>query len=157
MANSVFQDVFGIDWPLGFIGVPNNGTPVNIMSLVDANNNSAPNTPTGPGLPTRSEYTPACHSITFTAVKPGNNTIAWQNTTGNVYIYRALGPGNQNAGGPQNRADTGALVAFLAPGASRTFSAMEVDGQTISPYRYTLDVDTNNDGAIVTLFNCGRG
>lgn len=160
MANSVFQDPFGSDWPLGYVNVPALGTPVNIMVNVDPNNNNAPGA--GAGIPwgvarNGAEYTPTCHKVVFQGMKPGNNTVSWVPNTGNVMICRALGPGNGNAGGSGNRLDTGAIVFILGPGGVVTLPGLEVDGATISPYRYTIDVDNNNDGAIVTLLNCARG
>ena len=158
MANSTMQDAFGCDWPLGYVNVPTGGTPVNIMINVDANMVNAPGAgagrPWGPGSE-RAEYTPTCHKVTFQGVKPGNNNMV--PNTGNVYIVRALGPGNHNAGGPQNRSDPGAMVYVLPPGGSVVLPSMEMDGPTISPYRYALDVDNNNEGALVTLLNCARG
>jgi len=150
MANSVFQDPFGVDWPLGYVKVATIGTPVNIMANVDPGNNNAPNSSTG-------EYTPTCHKVTFQGYQPGNANVAWQPNQGNIYIYRALGPGNSNSGGPGNRTDTGALLYVLPPGGFVTLPSNEFDGPTISPYRYTLDGDNNNDGAVVTLLGCARG
>ena len=158
MANSTFRDPQGIDWPLGFIAVANNGTPVNIMSLVDANNTNAPGTATAPGLPAVSaEYTPGCHKIFFQGYHPAaNNAGGMVVNTGNVYILRSLGPGNSNSGGAQNRSDTGAIVQVLAPGGGVTIPAEEFAGPRISPYRYTIDVDIDGEGALVTLIDCGR-
>ena len=157
MANSVMQDPFGCDWPLGYVNVPTGGTPVNIMVNVDANNVNAPGRSPGQwGVNSnQAEYSPTCHKVTFQGMKPGNNSMV--PNTGYVYIMRALGPGNQNAGGPQNRSDPGAMVYVLPPGGSVTLPSQEIDGPTISPYRYTLDVDNNNEGALVTLLNCSRG
>lgn len=159
MALSVMQDPYGIDWPLGFVGVANNGTPVNIMKNVDANNTNAPGASPGPpgsGI-SRAEYTPTCHKIFFQALKPGNNNNGMVYNGGNVYILRSLGPGNQNAGGPGNRSDSGAMVAVLIAGGSYSLPADEIDGPAISPYRYTLDADVDGEGALVTLVGCGRG
>lgn len=156
MANSVLQDPQGIDWPLGFIAVATPGTPVNIMSLVDPGNNNAPGTPTGPGHPAAAEYSPTCHKIFIEAVIPANNG-GMQLSQGNIYVLRALGPGNQNSGGAGNRSDTGAMVSVLFPGGFLTLPAQEYDGPTVSPYRYVLDADFAGDGALVTLINCARG
>jgi hypothetical protein len=150
------QDPQGVDWPLGFIQVVTPGTPVNLMSLVDPGNNNAPGTPTGPGLPARAEYTPTCHKIFVQAVVPANNG-GMQLTQGNVYVLRALGPGNQNSGGPGNRSDPGAMVACLFPGGFFTLPAQEFDGPTISPYRYTIDADVATDGVLAVAINCSRG
>lgn len=159
MANSTMQDPFGCDWPLGYVNVPTGGTPVNIMVNVDPNNNNAPGVGSGQwgsGVQ-RAEFTPTCHKVVFQGVKPnaGNNGMVANN--GNVYILRALGPANQNAGGAGNRTDPGAMVFVLGPGGVVTLPAQEIDGPTISPYRYVIDVDNNNEGALVTLLNCTRG
>jgi hypothetical protein len=159
MAYSVFQDPQGIDWPLGFVAVAASGTPVSIMVNVDPNNNNAPGTaPTGgPGAkPTIAEYTPRCHKVTFQGIHPAANNNGMVTNAGNVYILRSLGPGNQNSGGPANRTDPGAMVYILYPGAGVTIPAEEYQGATISPYRYTLDVDISGEGALVTLLNCSR-
>lgn len=156
MALSVFQDPQGIDWPLGFVAVANNGTPVNIMVNVDPNNNNAPWKATGPGQPAAAEYTPGCHKVTFQGVQPGANNNGMVLNTGNVYILRALGPGNNNSGGPANRSDSGAMVYVLFPGSSVTIPAEEFAGPRISPYRYTIDVDVNGEGCLVTLLDCSR-
>lgn len=158
MALSIYQDPQGVDWPLGFVAVANNGTPVNIMVNVDANNSNAPGTfAAQPGSPaTTSEYTPRCHKVTFVGIKPGNNNNGMINNTGNVYVMRTLGPGNQNMGGPGNRSDSGAMVYVVFPGSSTTIPSDEMDMGTISPYRYSLDADVNGEGALVTLLGCVR-
>lgn len=158
MALSTFQDPHGADWPLGFIAVAANGTPVNIMSRVDANNNNAPGTKSGlPGAAyVGAEYSPACHKVFFQGYKPGNSNNGMVINGGNVYILRSLGPGNQNSGGPQNRTDSGAMVYVLPPGGFATLPADESDHGTISPYRYTLDADVDGEGALVTLVGCTR-
>lgn len=157
MANSTMQDPFGTDWPLGYVNVPTGGTPVNIMVNVDANSVNAPSRSPGPWgtQANQAEYTPTCHKVVFQGVKPGNNNMVANN--GNVYIVRALGPGNQNGGGPQNRSDPGAMVFVLPPGGVVTLPSQEFEGAAISPYRYAIDVDNNNEGALVTLLNCVRG
>ncbi len=157
MANSTFQDPFGVEWPLGFVQVPTGGTPVNIMHNVDPANNNAPGSfaPIGLSAATQAEYSPTCRKVTFQGVKPGANNMVIND--GNVYIVRTLGPGNQNSGGPGNRSDPGAMVYVLFPGGSVTIPGPEMDGPTISPYRYSIDVDNNNEGALVTLLNCVRG
>lgn len=159
MARSVIQNPFGIEWPLGFIAVANNGTPVNIMALVDPTNANAPGRNTGiPGTPAiAAEYTPTCHKIFIQAFKPGNNNNGMVPNTGYIYILKSLGPGNQNGGGPQNRADAGAMVAILPPGGVFTLPADEREGPMISPYHYTIDSDTDGDGALCVLVGCGRG
>jgi len=74
-----------------------------------------------------------------------------------IYILRALGPGNQNSGGAGNRSDPGAMVYVLFPGGAVTIPGQEIDGPTISPYRYVIDSDVDGEGALVTLLNCARG
>lgn len=153
MARSVIQDPQGIDWPLGFVTVANNGTPVNIMHNVDANNINAPGTAANG---TNAEYSPRCHKVFFQGYKPGGSNNGMVINTGNVYILRSFGPGNQNFGGAGNRTDAGAMLYVLYPGAFATLPADEVDTAVISPYRYTLDSDVDGEGALVTLVGCSR-
>ena len=158
MANniSVLYDPQGVDWPLGFVDVSNIGTPVNIMVNVDPNNNNAPGTRHGEGVPV-AQYTPRCHKIFFQGYKPGNNNNGMTPNSDNVYILRSFGPSNNaTAGGPGNRSDSGMMVQVLPPGGSATLPADEIDTDTISPYRYTIDANNNGDGALVTLIGCGR-
>jgi len=151
MALSVLKIPQGFDWPLGYVNVANNGTPVNIMVNVDANNVNAPASANG------SAYTPRCHRIFYQGFRPGNNNNGMVANTGNVYILRALGPGNQNGGGPQNRADSGAMVGIIPPGGGvYNLPADERDSATISPYAYTLDADVDGEGALVTLIGAQR-
>jgi hypothetical protein len=153
MALSTFQIPNGVEWPLGFIAVANNGTPVNIMSRVDANNVNAPGAAANS---TNSGYTPRCHKIFFQGYKPAANNNGMIQNSGNVYILRSLGPGNNNSGGPQNRTDSGAMVYVLPPGGFATLPADESDRAAISPYVYTLDSDVDGDGALVTLTGVSR-
>ena len=155
MALSVFQIPNGVEWPLGFVAVASNGTPVNIMHNVDPNNNNAPGQTTNNNT---AEYTPRCHKISFQGFQPGNNNNGMQPNQGYVYILRALGPppGNNNSGGPQDRTDSGAMVYVLPPGGQAILPADEIDRAAISPYVYTLDCDVDGDGALVTLLGCSR-
>ena len=153
MANSTFQIPNGVEWPLGFVGVTNNGTPVNLMSRVDANNSNAPGTAADS---TNAAYTPRCHKIFLQGYSPAANNNGMLPNTGNIYVLRALGPGNQNSGGPQNRTDSGAMVFILAPGGFGTLPADEIDRATISPYAYTIDSDVDGEGALVTLVGVSR-
>lgn len=140
MANSVNQSRNQPTWPLGFIQVTANGTPVGLMSLVDANNTMSPNYVPAPGNP-GSEYTPRFRSIWFQG--QGNNAAVAPNT-GNVYIIQ---PGN----GSNNKADLGAIVGII-PAGGGTFSlplSLGSAGMQISPYAYKLDADVNGEGAIV--------
>lgn len=159
MAYSVIQDPFGIEWPLGFVQVANNGTPVNIMANVDPGSNNAPAASPGQwGAPTtRAEYSPTCRKVTFQGVHPGNNNNGMVANSGLVYVLRALGPGNQNSGGSGNREDPGAMIYVLPPGGSVSIPGPEMDGPVISPYRYVIDADVDGEGALVTLLNCARG
>jgi len=158
MPLSVYQDFFGVDWPLGVVVVAAPGTPVNIMKNVDPANNMAPGTQVGPGFQVNPgpEYTPRCHKIFFQGYHAAANNNGLIQNTGQVYVMRSPGPANNYPGGTGNRADSGAVVAVVPPGGNLTLPAMEYDGETISPYRYTLDADTANEGALVTLINCGR-
>ncbi len=153
MALSVFQDPFGVDWPLGFVAVANNGTPVNIMHNVDPNNNNAPGTGSNSNT---AEYTPRCHKVLIQGYKPGNNNNGMVTNGGNVYILRSLGPGNGNAGGPGNRADSGVMVEIVPPGGQAIVPADEFQSAPIYPYRYTIDVDIDGEGALATLLGCVR-
>lgn len=158
MANSIIQDPQGVEWPLGFVAVATPGTPVNIMVNVDANNVNAPGSSTGiPGTPAiAAEYTPRCHKVFIQGFKPGNNNNGMIGNTGNVYVMRSLGPGNQNGGGPGNRSDSGAMVFVVPPQGFATLPADEMDAATISPYRYSLDADVAGEGALVVLVGCSR-
>lgn len=119
------------------------------MKNVDPSNNNAANNASTPS-------TPRCRKIVLQGVKPGNNNNGMVANAGNVYLLAALGPGNQNAGGPMNRADSGAMYFVLPPGGSTTLPVAEGDGPGISPYRFTIDSDVDGEGALVTLLNCAR-
>lgn len=153
MALSVIQDPQGIDWPIGFVSVSNNGTPVNIMHNVDPSNNNAPGTAANG---TNAEYTPRCHKVLIQGFRPGNSNNGMVPNSGMVYVLRSLGPNNQNSGGPANRSDSGAMVYVIPPGGQAVLPADEIDRAPISPYRYTLDADTNGDGGLVVLLGCSR-
>lgn len=152
MALSIFGIQSGVEWPLGFVGVSSNGTPVNIMSRVDPSNNNAP----GTFGANSAQYTPTCHKIFFQGYKPGSNNNGMVINTGTIYILRALGPGNGNAGGPQNRTDSGAMVLVVPPGATGVIPADESDRAAISPYLYTIDADVDGEGGLVTLVGCAK-
>jgi hypothetical protein len=154
MALTVMQDPFGVEWPLGYVNVSANGTPVNIMVNVDPSNNNAPWQITGPGFNSGPEYTPRCHKVTFQAMKPAANNNGMVTNNGNVYIVRSQS--SNNFAGAGNRADPGAMVWVLPPGSIATLPADEMDRATISPYRYSIDTDNNNEGALVTLLGCER-
>lgn len=134
----------GPDWPLGFIKVVTPGTPVSIMSVVDPNNYDAPGTLT---KPQSNEYTVRCYRLTFMGYQPVASPGGFTPNAGNVYIMRA-GVG----GGLGNYTDTGALVKVLAPAETYEIDAAALNRNVFSPYRYYLDADTANDGAMVTLW-----
>ena len=145
MSLSVQQQRTGPDWPLGYINVANNGTPVNVMSLVDPNNYNAPNTPSNVNT---SEYTPRAKQILFMGMHPAANNNGMVANTGYVYV---MVPAQGNASG--NKADTGAMALIIPPGGG-TYSlpvALSDIGTEFSPYRYSLDADVNGEGALVTL------
>lgn len=139
---SVQQDKFGPDWPLGMITVTAAGTPVSIMSLVD------PSGINDPGVPTSGSndaYTRNAQQIAFQAVKPGTSH-GTQPNTGNIYIMRK---GIQGVG---NRDDYGSMVEVLTPGQTLFIASAAMNRNVYSPYRYYIDADNNGDSAIVTLF-----
>lgn len=144
MPNSIHLDRQGPDWPLGLITVAASGTPINIMSVVDSGNVNAP----GTSGATSDEYTVRAYGIIFTAVKSVAPIVL---NTGAIYITRK-GVGS----GTGNKADSGAIVAVLQPGvatALQTFTllASPLNREIFSPYRYSIDADTNADGCLVTL------
>ena len=141
---SVMEDEYGPDWPLGMITVSSPGTPVGIMSLVDSGSVNAPNTATTTGTTGEYEYSPSVQQIFFQAVKAGASH-GTQNNTGNIYIVRK---GVQGAG---NRDDYGAMVFSLSPGASLFLSSAPLERNKFSPYRYYIDADNAGDSALVTL------
>ncbi len=134
---TVLKDRYGPDWPLGFIKVPTPATVVSIMSLVDANNFNAPGTASNSST---AEYSERVHSVYFQAVKPGANNVGLVPTANNVYIVRSGG----------NKNDPGTIVAMIGPGNNYTVTMTSQVRNGFSPYRYYLDVDTANDGALVT-------
>lgn len=145
MANSVLQDRQGPDWPLGFIAVPVPGTPVAIMSVVDPSSANKPETAAGPGPSTSDEYTTRCQQILFSAFKPGAAPPKLVNNTGNIYVVRKfVAPGG-------GIGDTGIVVQTLTPGQTFVLASAPLNRDVFSPYRYFIDADTANDGAMVTL------
>lgn len=146
MANSVQRDWNGPDWPLGFIKVVAAGTPVNIMSLVDSANANAPQTATPPATNNANEYTQRGNQIIFQGYQP--DTHGMKVNVGNVYIVRFAAA---NGGGSGNRDDTGVMIGVIPPGGSFLLAAAPLNRDTWSPYRYYLDADNNNDGALVTM------
>lgn len=140
---SVQKDRQGPDWPLGFIEVVTPGTPVSIMSLVDPTSVNAPESATSA---TSNEYTVAAQQILFMGYTPnvaeGHGLIT---NTGNIYILRK---GVQGAG---NRDDYGSLVKVVAPGETFFLASAALVRNVYNPYRYYIDADNADDGAIVTL------
>ena len=143
MALSVLQRRNGPEWPLGAIVVSTAGTPVGIMSLVDANNTNAPETPSNR---LTSEYTTTCRSIWFQGYHPGANNNGMVLNSGNVYVTVNDGNGN-----PGNRTNSGTMVMVVPPGSSAPLPDSLGSAVRFSPYKYSIDVDTNGDGALVTL------
>lgn len=142
---SVVQARTGPTWPLGFISVANSGSPVGIMSLVDANNNWSPTASSGNGN-VYPEYAIRCRSIWFQGYKPAANNNGMVTNTGNVYIFQ---PGN----GSGNKTDTGCMVGVI-PANGGYFNmplSLGATGIQFNPYEYTIDADVNGEGAIVTL------
>lgn len=151
MPNSVHQDRSGPVWPLGNILVPVPGTPVNIMSLVDAGNVNAPESPVPPAavggvVPanTGNEYPPRAQQILFQAFKSGGATRLAVNT-GNIYIVKKALAG---AGGTT---DVGTVLIVLTPGQTFSLGSAALNRNVFNPYEYFIDADTANDGMQVTL------
>jgi hypothetical protein len=145
MALSVQKNPYGPAWGLGAIVVPTPGTPVNIMSLVDSGNVNAPETPIGPGTQAGGEYTPAAHKIFYQGVHPGAGNNGMVYNTGMAYLCV------KGAGGAGNRADSGSILAVIPPGGAGSWPAGEQERNTISPYKFYIDVDSANDGALLSL------
>ena len=144
MANSVHQDRFGPDWPLGNIVVTAPGTQVSIMSLVDSGNVNSPSTATGPGASASDEYTVNAQAIIIQPGKGGGATKLSANT-GNIYLVR-----RPTAGGG-GTADVGVVIAMIKPtDPPYTLQASAVVKNIFNLYRYFLDADTANDAANVT-------
>jgi len=144
MANSILKDYQGPDFPLGFIKVATPGTPVSIMSVVDSTNVNAPETATKAGA---NEYTPRAQRMMFMGYQPSAGAAAYVPNTGNVYIVRK--PAGSGSGG---KGDSGVLVKILAPAETWEIDAAALNRNAWSPYRYSLDADNANDGAMVTIF-----
>lgn len=144
MANSLHKDTNGPDWPLGLITVAASGTPVGIMSVVDAASVNAP----GASAAASAEYAVRAFEITITAVKSVGPVVL---NTGAIYILRAPA-----GGGTGNKTDSGTVVAILQPGVATALQsfvlrAAPFNRNIYNPYRYFIDADTTGDGAIVTL------
>lgn len=144
MANSVHRDRQGPDWPLGNIAVVTPGTPVSIMSLVDAAGADDPSAPTSS---TSGEYTAAAQQIIFQAIKAGAGPplISAAANTGFIYIVRKPTAGGGGTG------DTGVIVKALAPGETWVLGSSALVRNVFNPYRYFVDGDTAGNGCQVTL------
>lgn len=144
MTLSVQKDRFGPDWPLGLITVAASGSPISIMSLVDASSANAPQTatPTATGGVGGNEYSVLCQQIIFEAIKSVGPAV---DNTGAIYIVRA------GVAGLGNKTDSGSIIKILQPGETFFLSSAPLHAEQFSPYRYSIDADTNGDGCLVTL------
>jgi hypothetical protein len=144
---SVQKNKQGPIWPLGLITVASAGTPVSIMSLVDAALANAPESATSS---TSAEYTERCYEIIFTACKAGASHGVQANA-GNVYILMKGVQGNGN------RDDYGSMIAALGQGAATVdypkfkLTASALNRDVFSPYQIYIDADNVGDGVLVTL------
>jgi len=145
MANTILKDRQGVDWPLGYVNVSAAGTPVRITVNVDANNTNAPETASNT---TTDEYVFAFQQLMFQGYKPAANNNGMVANTGNVYILRY----NANGAGSGNKTDQGVMVAVLGNSQTLFLAAGYSVNDVWNPYRYALDVDNNNEGALVTGF-----
>lgn len=139
MANSILQDRYGPDWPLGFISVAAPGTPVGIMSVVDPNSLNNPNNALAVGSDIQSV---AFQQIVFWALKPSAGK--WVPNTGQIYVVRA-----PSGGGSGGRADSGVLVAVIQPGNFFNLASAPAVVNVFGAYRYFIDADNAGDGAAV--------
>jgi hypothetical protein len=114
------------------------------MSLVDSANTNDPSTPTST---LTAEYTARFNQILFQAVHAGTGNNGLVPNNNNVYIVH-----KPQGSGTGNRSDYGAIVAVLQPGDSFFLTSSPLNRDVFSPYRYRVDADTANDGALVTGF-----
>lgn len=147
MSQSIQKQPGGPVWPLGFIQVASNGTPVCIMHNVDANNVNSPATPNpppaqfpGPGA----EYTRTFKGLSVYGFQPGNGNVGMVPNVGNVYLLLAAA-----GGGAGNRTDAGSIVGIIPPGTNYFYPPPNPGSDRFSPYFLYIDADTNNDGAII--------
>jgi len=135
---TVLKDTAGPDFPLGLIVVTAPGTPVAITSLIDPTNLDHPNTSNRTGA--KLEYgSVRFQQLMFQGFKAGA-VHGLQPNAGNVYIIRSTGDYD----------DPGVMVAVLAPGQTIWIASAPSVRNVISPYRYRIDADSANDGALVT-------
>ena len=152
MAQSVYKGYNGPGpIPLGLIQVATPGTPVQITSLIDSTSVNAPETLTpgasavNTGAATSSnEYTVTCQQIIVQGMT-SNAGNGLKNNTGNVYL---MVKGVQGLG---NRTDFGAMVLAVTPGLTAVLASAPADVNVFSPYKFYLDADTANDGALITI------
>lgn len=140
MSNSVLKNIYGPLWPLGNIVVATPGTPVGLMSLIDASLVNAPETAT---TTSSLEFTPAAQQIIFQAGKPGASH-GTQANAGNVYLL-------QKGGGSSNRDDMGAIIWTFSTSGNLFLSSAPLDRNKYSPYDLFIDADNAGDGVFVTL------
>lgn len=129
----------------------NNGTPVCLAKNVDANNANAPGTvfPPPPQFPgTQTETSATFGALAIQGVKPGNNNSGMVSNTGNIYLMQAPSPGANG-----NKADFGAMIKAIAPGADYFFPPDGTGGQRFSPYTLYLDSDVDGEGGLVVGYN----
>lgn len=139
---TVHQDVYGPDWPLGFIEVVAAGTAVRLTSLVDPTAVDAPETPTE-GVAAARRTSPRVRQLIVQAVKPGFKGSGLVDNAGYVYIVRYGG----------NKDDSGTIIKRLYPGDTCEIPPTGIAGHTaFSPYRYAVDADNSGDGVLVTAF-----
>lgn len=146
MANSVHQDKQGPLWPLGNIPVPTPGTPVNIMSLVDATLRDAPETlnPSATGVP-GAEYTNRAYAIIFQGFKAGAAPPKLAANTGVVYVVK------KNLSGAGGQGDVGTVIAAIrATDPPFILYSAPLNRNSFNLYEFFIDADTANDGCQVT-------
>jgi hypothetical protein len=160
MAVSVVKAFYGPLWPLGIIVVGTSGTPVGIMSLVDAGSYNAPETAsTAGGLDPypqlQAEYANcAAYDVIITPMKSVGPVVA---NTGSIYVVMYPLRTGSGAG---NKTDSGAIVLTIPPinfastGAPQPYHLSTcISGfqSKFNPYNLYLDADNSADGALVTL------
>jgi hypothetical protein len=129
-------DTSGPDIELGFVKVVAAGTPVNIMYNVDPTLAEAPETSNRTGGKLFPPY--RFQQIMFRAMKPAAHGM--EDNTGNIYILRASG----------TRDTPDLMVAILKKGETLFLASSPRVGDTFNPYRYYIDADSNDDGALIT-------
>lgn len=133
---SVLYDPHGPDWPLGFIEVLVPGTPVRFTSLIDPTDLNAPENSNRIGA--TFEYTPRFQQVMIQGFKPAAHGM--QPNAGYVYVVRKGG----------DHDDYGTIVKVIAPSETFYLASAPVVKDVFSPYRYYIDADNANDGALIT-------